>query len=109
MRKRYAANLESESKESTVASIDANADSLETSLIPNLELTNSAAPETGKKGTEFSSLPAQSQLSAPKPGLKEAYSKMMSDQELIPAPVTKRQRMNSSNLFKRSSFKKKKR
>ena len=88
--------------------MDANVDSLEPPAIPDLEPVNLAAPEIDKEDTEFPSLPAQSQPSAPKQGLKRTYSEIESNPEMIPAPATKRQRINLLKLFKRLLFKKKK-
>ena len=102
-----AADLEAESEQTIVDSMDANADSLEPPAIPDLEPVDLTAPEIDKEDTEFPSLPVQSEPSAPKQGLKRTYSEMESNSEIKAAPATKRQRINLLKLFKRLLFKKK--
>ena len=85
--------------------MDASVDSLEPPAIPDLETVNSAAPKIDEEDAEFLSLPAQSQPSAPKQMLKRTYSKIEPNHEMIPAPTTKRQKMNLLVSFKRLSFK----
>ena len=75
-----AADLEAESDQSIMDSMDVNADTLEPPAIPELEPIDLPAPEIDKEDTEFPSLPSQSQPLAPKQGIKRTFDEMESNQ-----------------------------